>query len=118
MGAFFGAKMRPGVEIVMEAVKLEERLRGADFCITGEGRLDGQSLSGKTVVGVARMCKRVGVKCVALVGSVGEGAEAAIGEGISGYFSICDGPMGLEEAVGRAGELLTAAAGNLARVVR
>src|SRR5207249_3644624 len=71
MMAFFGASLRPGVDIVADALGLRERLRGADLCITGEGRVDGQSAGGKTAVGVARICKELGVPCVALVGSVG-----------------------------------------------
>jgi glycerate kinase len=98
-------------------VKLEDRLKGADLCITGEGRLDGQSLGGKAAIGVARLCKRMGVRCVALVGSVGEGAEGAIGEGVTSYFSICDGPMEVAEAMERGEELLANMAGNVGRLV-
>jgi glycerate kinase len=57
----------------------------------------------------------VGVPCVALVGSVVEGAERAIGEGVTSYFSICDRPMELEEAMERAEELLSNIARNIAR---
>jgi glycerate kinase len=117
LAAFFGATLRPGIEMVMEAARLEERLKGADLCITGEGSLDGQSAGGKTAAGVGRLCKRLGVPCVAIVGSIGEGAERVIGEGINAYFSICDRPMGMEEAMGRAEELIAQVATNLARVV-
>ena len=72
-------------------MRLEERLKGADLCITGEGRLDASSMGGKTAIGVARICKRLGVKCVA-VGSTGEAAEASLQEGLSAYarFSARD----------------------------
>ena len=79
MMAFFGAALRSGAQIVMDATRLRDRLAGADLCITGEGRLDAQSLGGKTAVSVARLCKELNVPCVALAGAVGEGAEAALG---------------------------------------
>jgi glycerate kinase len=114
MLAFFNATLRPGVDIVADAVRLCDRLQGADLCITGEGRLDAQSLSGKTAVGVARICKAQGVPCIALVGSVGDGANRARAEGLLAHFSIASGPMALDYAMSHAAELLTATAENVA----
>lgn len=116
MMAFFGATLRSGVEIVMEALKLRQRLQGADLCLTGEGRLDGQSAAGKTAVGVSRLCRELGIPCVAVAGSIGPGADAVYEEGIDAYFSICDGPMKLEEAMAGADPLLTRAAVNILRL--
>lgn len=118
LAAFFGATLRPGIEMVMEAAKLEQRLNGADLCITGEGRLDGQSAGGKTAGGVARLCKRLGVPCVAIVGAIGEGAERGIREGLTAYFSICDRPMEIAEATARAQELIAGTARNLSRAMK
>lgn len=72
--AFFGAVLVPGVERVASLVGLEGRLAGADLCITGEGRLDAQSIRGKVVSGVARACARAGVPCVAITGALDLGA--------------------------------------------
>src|SRR5699024_8692571 len=105
MLAFFNASLRPGVEIVMEAVGLRGRLAGADLCITGEGRLDAQSLAGKAPVGVARVCKEMGVPCLALVGSVGDGAEGALQQGVRSIHPIQLPGMALEEAMRDAGSL-------------
>src|SRR5450432_201246 len=66
MMAFFNATLRPGIDIITEAIGLRERLRGADLCITGEGSFDTQSLAGKTTIGVARICKELDVHCIAL----------------------------------------------------
>lgn len=118
MMAFFGATLRPGFDLVAEAVGLRGRLADADLVITGEGRLDASSLGGKTAVGVARVCRELGVPCVGLVGGIGEGAERAVAEGMSAYFSICDRPMSLDEAVRDAGELLARGAGNVVRLAR
>lgn len=118
MMAFLKARLDGGFAIVAEAVRLRERLAGADMVITGEGRLDASSLGGKTAVGVARVCRELGVPCVGLVGGVGEGAERAVAEGLSAYFSICDGPMTLAESMRDARELLGRAAANVIRLMR
>jgi glycerate kinase len=116
MMVFFGAQLRPGVEIVIDAVNLRQRLQGADLCITGEGRLDSQSLAGKTVIGVARLCKQLGVPCVALAGSVGEGIEPVIQQGLDACFAITPGPMTLEQAISQAPELLARTAESVLRL--
>lgn len=72
MMAFFGASMRPGAEMVIDATGLRERLRGADLCITGEGSLDHSSLGGKAPIRVAQLCRELGVKCYAITGSLNE----------------------------------------------
>jgi glycerate 2-kinase len=111
MAAFFGAELRPGIELVIEATSLERRLRGADLCITGEGRLDEQSLQGKAAVGVARLCRRLGVPCVAVAGSI----DGAVGHEFSACYSIHDGAMELSRAMEKAEELIATAAGNVFR---
>jgi glycerate kinase len=116
LAAFFGAKLRPGVEIVIEATRLLDRLKGADLCITAEGRLDGQSLGGKTAIGVARLCRSIGVPCIALVGGIGDGAEKAIPQGMTAYFAICDGPMSVEDAMAHTAELLEKTSANIGRL--
>lgn len=65
--------------------------------ITGEGRLDGQSLAGKAPLGVARRCKAAQVPCIALCGSLGPGAEDAYSEGITAAFSAVRGPCDFQE---------------------
>ncbi len=113
MLAFFGAEMRPGIGLVMEATALKDRLAKADLCITGEGRLDASSLSGKAPVGVAKLCREVGIPCIAMAGSVDLEAEKKLREIFSASFSICSGPMELGEAMRRAAELLTFAGMNV-----
>lgn len=86
--AFLGARLQAGIETVLETVKFDSLLRDADLVLTGEGKIDGQSLRGKVVIGVARHAKRAGVPVVAIVGDIGDGVEGAYGEGVSGIFSI------------------------------
>jgi glycerate kinase len=113
--AFAGGRLERGVDLVIDAVGLKDRLQDADLCLTGEGSLDAQSAFGKTAVGVSRLARSVGCPTVALVGSIGDGAEKAIDEGINAYFSICPGPISLETAVARAAPLLEQAAAQAFR---
>lgn len=85
--AFFGARLNPGIETVLDTVHFEERIAGADFVITGEGRLDSQSLRGKVVIGVARRAKKAGVPVFAVVGDVGDDIDEAYTVGVSAIFS-------------------------------
>jgi glycerate kinase len=117
MLAFFGAELRSGFSIVAEAVDLAGRLRGADLCITGEGRLDGQTAeSGKAVDGVARLCQSANIPCIALVGTIGEGAEKCFETGVTSYFSIVPGPMSLEQAMRETPGRLSDAAARVLRL--
>jgi glycerate kinase len=103
--AFAAGKLAPGIELVIKAVDLESRLRHADLCLTGEGAIDAQSAFGKTAVGVARLARSLNCPVLALAGSIGPGASAVLNQGVDAYFSICPGPIDLEQALGRATEL-------------
>jgi glycerate kinase len=104
--AFLGAEMRPGIEVVMEAVRFEERLTGCGMVVTGEGRLDGQTGYGKTVSGVAAEASRRGIPVVAVGGEVKREARALRDIGVTAVFSVSPGPVTLEESLERAEELL------------
>jgi len=113
--AFLGGRIRPGIEIVLEAVGMEERLDGADLVFTGEGSVDAQSAFGKTAAGVARAAKRVGAAVFVLAGALGEGAEAMLEAGVDAIFCIARGPSGEEEMMREAPALLEAAAEEATR---
>jgi glycerate 2-kinase len=113
--AFAGGKLVPGVTLIIEAVKLLERLEGADLCLTAEGAIDASSAFGKTAVGVARLARSVGVPTIALAGSIGPGAKDVLREGIDAYFSICPGPVPLDHAIEHAARLLEGAAEHAMR---
>lgn len=114
---FLGAGLAPGVEVVMEAVRFDELLTGADLVLTGEGRTDGQTLAGKVPLGVARRAARRKVPVVVLSGGVTPDAMTLHEHGITALLSIADGPMPLEQAMARAAELLERTAGEVARLV-
>ena len=116
--AFLHARFRPGIELVAELSGLAVAVKGADLLITGEGRLDSQSLHGKTPVGVARVASAAGVPVIALAGSLGEGYQAVYEAGINAAFSLSSGPQSLEQAMAGAAAALEARACDLARVWR
>jgi glycerate kinase len=82
MKVFFHSKIQMGIETVLDVVNFNEIIKGADYIITGEGKIDYQSLRGKVVIGVARRAKKAGIKVIAVVGVKGEGAEGAYAEGV------------------------------------
>jgi glycerate 2-kinase len=116
--AFAGGTLEPGVSLVMSAVGLAERLKGADLCLTGEGAIDEQSAFGKTAVGVARLARSLGCPTLALAGAIKPGAEAVLAEGIDAYFSICPGPISLDQAIAQAETLLERATEQAVRAYR
>jgi glycerate kinase len=118
MLAFYGAMLRRGIDMVIDATRLRDRLRGAALCITGEGKLDAQSAHGKAAWGVAAACREASVPCIALTGAI-EDAERVLGrDGLTAAFSICNQPMSLEDSMARAAELLSDAAASVLRVAR
>ncbi|HSW35284.1 MAG TPA: glycerate kinase [Candidatus Limnocylindrales bacterium] len=104
--AFLSGKLRPGVEVVIETVGLEKELQNCDLVITGEGKLDHQTIFGKVPLGVARCAKKNNVPVIVLAGSVEENLEYLHDEGITAYFSIVNAPLTLEESMKNTGKLL------------
>ncbi len=98
---FLHGSLEPGVELILRETKLEEKLQDADVVVTGEGRLDGQTVMGKAPVGVAALAKKYGKKVVAFSGCVTEDARACNAHGIDAFFPIVRGAVSLEEAMDR-----------------
>ena len=105
--AFLNAKLRPGIQIVLDATRFREHLAGCDLVITGEGRIDSQTLHGKTISGVLLAALAKGVPVLALAGSVDPSGYELIDHGALALLSITDKPMNLQEAQSHAEELLS-----------
>ena len=88
MAAFFNSRLQPGIETVLDTVHFNNLLQGADLVISGEGKIDSQSLRGKVVIGVARRAKKSSVPLIAVVGDIGSDIQKAYDEGVTGIFSI------------------------------
>ena len=115
--AFLGGELRPGIDIVIDSVKLEKKLKGCDLVIAGEGRMDGQTVYGKTPAGVAKTAKKLGIPVIALCGCLGDGVHDVLGIGIDAYLSALEfsieekdlpkwGPVYLENCAEQVGRII------------
>ncbi|MDI3316940.1 MAG: glycerate kinase [Bacillota bacterium] len=113
------ARFEQGARLVLDRLRFDDRLRGVDLVLTGEGRLDRQTAYGKAPAEVARRASARGIPVIGLAGGLGEGAERLlVGEaGFSALLPVVDGPMDLEEAMAGARRLVRAAAARAARLV-
>ncbi len=113
--AVLGATRRPGVEVVLDLVGLDETLAGADLVVTGEGALDTQTQAGKAVAGVAQRAAAQGVPVVAVCGVDRLGPEGALGLGLSAAYPLSDLEPDPARSIERAPGLLRATAARIAR---
>ncbi|MBQ9299414.1 MAG: glycerate kinase [Clostridia bacterium] len=119
LGGVLGAQLKSGIDAVLDAVNFDRKLEGVSLAITGEGRIDGQSVRfGKVPVGVARRCAAKGIPTLAIVGGIGEGAEGLFDLCESTIMTTVSGPMSLEKAMADAPALYEYAAERLLRAVR
>jgi glycerate kinase len=116
--AFLDAELKPGVDIVLDIINFESRLKDVDLVITGEGMLDGQSIYGKTPVGVSRCAAKKDIPVIAIAGTLGEGVEKVLDYGINSYFSIIDRPAELEEIIEESPELLANLSEQIIRTIQ
>ena len=112
--AFCGAELRQGIDIVTEALKLDELVRDADLVITGEGRIDSQSIHGKVPIGVAKVAKRYNKPVIGIAGSLTADVSVVYDHGLDAVFSVLYSICTLEEALDNAGDNLRMAARNIA----
>ncbi len=118
MVAFFGSRLQMGIETVLDTVGFDDLLQDADLVISGEGKIDFQSLRGKVVIGVARRTKKQSVPLVAVVGDIGDQIEGAYGEGVSAIFSINRVAVPFSEAKKRSKNDLKLTVDNLLRFLK
>jgi len=97
--AFLDAELRPGIEIIIEVVKLEQAIKDADLVITGEGKIDSQTIYGKAPIGVAKIAKKYNIPVIAVAAIIGDDADIVHQYGISSLISVTGQPMRLEESV-------------------
>ena len=95
--AFLNAEFRPGIEIMIEAVKLEQAIKDADLVITGEGKIDSQTIYGKAPIGVAKIAKKYNVPVVAVAAIIEEDSRIFQSYGIDTLIKVSEPPMRLSE---------------------
>ncbi|MGH2510875.1 MAG: glycerate kinase family protein, partial [Ktedonobacteraceae bacterium] len=104
--AFLHAALRPGAQIVLEAVRLEEQIREANLVLTAEGRLDSQTAYGKSVGAVAALAKKYQLPVLAIAGGLADDYRQLYTLGIDGITVLPSGPMSLEYAMLHAAQLM------------
>lgn len=97
--AFLNASLEPGVSIIFDTIKLEKFIREADIVITGEGRIDAQTIMGKAPIGVAKVSKKYGKRVIGVCGSAAQDASICNEHGIDAVFSIIKTVTSLDEAM-------------------
>ncbi|WP_300476036.1 glycerate kinase [Shewanella sp.] len=115
--AFLNAKLKPGVEIVMQTVGLADKIRGADLVITGEGRIDGQTVFGKTPMGVLKQAKLQGIPTIGIAGCLGDNANAILDHGMAAIFPIIPHLSPLDDVLANARLNLSNTARNIGAVL-
>lgn len=115
--ALLDVEFRNGLELLGEFIQLENQVKIADIVLTGEGRIDGQSLYGKVPVGIGRMAKKYNVPVIAFAGSIGPGIDSLEKEGILAVMPIQNGPLSTEDSMMNGELLLYQAAKRLLKVL-
>ena len=116
--AFCGAELRQGIEIVTDALHLDQQVADADLVITGEGRIDSQTIHGKVPVGVAKIAKRYNKPVIGIAGSLTADVGVVHDHGIDAVFSVIYTVCTLEEALEEAAENVRMAARNIAAALK
>jgi glycerate 2-kinase len=112
-----GGVLKPGIDLVLDAIKFDESVHGVDFLFTGEGKIDSQTPDGKVIAGIVKRANKVNVPVIAFAGSVKPGYEALHQEGLLSVHSISQHPCSLEEALKNGRNHLTQTVENITRLL-
>ncbi len=116
--AFLSAELKRGIEIVIEYTALKEKMKGADFVITGEGSIDAQTRFGKTPYGVAKVAREYGIPVIAIAGNMGNDVEILYDYGFDAFFPILHRVQTLEEALAHGKENVARTCENIGRMIQ
>ncbi|MBC8768523.1 glycerate kinase [Arenibacter sp. BSSL-BM3] len=111
--AFLGGSLVNGIGLILETLKIEEYIKQADVVFTGEGKIDEQTLHGKTISGIAKMAKKHNVPVIVITGKIGDNIDGIYNIGVSAVYSIVNQPMELKEAIRQAPKLIQDCAKNI-----
>lgn len=115
---FGNAKIESGIQTILKIIRFEELLNKVDLVITGEGKVDGQSICGKVICGIGEVCRKKGVPVAAIVGGMGEDAERVFEHGIVSVITTVNGVMSLDTAVSECDRLIISAADRMFRFIK
>lgn len=116
--AFLNGKLVNGIALILQTLKVEETIKRADLVFTGEGKIDAQTLHGKTISGIAQMAQKHEVPVMVVTGKIGEGIEGLYDNGVSAVYSIVNRPMALKESMDQAPGLIQDCAKNIMLTIK
>ncbi|MBS3737693.1 MAG: glycerate kinase [Psychroflexus sp.] len=111
------AELKPGIELIMDELQMENHIKKTDLIITGEGRIDQQTLYGKTLIGVTKKAKHHRIPVIAIAGQVETDLKAVYKCGLTAAFAIVNQPMHLGEAIENTGILIESTVENIFRTL-
>ncbi len=114
--AFMDAELRPGIDLVTEALDFDKYLQDCDLVITGEGAIDGSTIFNKAPVGVAKRAKKYNIPVIAFAGTLGDGYQKVYEHGIDAVFNVQNKPMSLQDSMKDTKELLIDSVNRVMRV--
>jgi len=118
LSVFLNARICSGINTVLDVTGFDKLAQDADLVITGEGKIDSQSVFGKVPTGVGLRAKKYNIPVLAIVGDIGNGAEAVYHYGVDGIMTSVNRAMPLKEAIEHSGELLEDGAERVMRIIR
>ena len=118
MVGFLNAKLKPGIEIVLDSLDFDKSLKNVDLVITGEGQIDFQTVFSKAPIGVAKHAKKYNIPVIAICGSLGENYQDVHSHGIDAVIPIIPKPMDLKNASDNAYELIKNTSEQIFRILK
>lgn len=115
--AFCNAKIRPGFELIAELTGLEQHIKNADLVFTGEGKIDSQTANGKTISGLALLCRKYHIPLIALAGIISGNLEMLHQLGLTAAFSITNQPMSPDDSKKQVAQLISATTEQIIRLI-
>lgn len=116
--AFFDAELIRGIDLIMDILQVEAHIKNADLVVTGEGKIDRQTLYGKTITGVARVAQKHGIPVIAITGKIGSDIDEIYNLGVTSIFSIVNQPMTLQESIEKTEYLIQSCVMNIFRIIK
>lgn len=116
--AFLNAELKSGIEAALDIVRFDDRLEGADLVVTGEGRLDGQSIRGKAISGIARRTRARNIPLIAIVGGVDESANQIYDLGVTAVFSVDRGALPFSQFADKSAQYYRETLEDILRLIR
>ena len=116
--AFLDAELMRGIDLIMDTLQLEAHIKNADLVVTGEGKIDRQTLYGKTIIGVAKVAQKHGIPVIVIAGKIGNDIDEIYKLGVTSIFSIVNQPMTLQESMEKTDYLIQSCVMNIFRIIK